>query len=154
MDAGFGAALAINLLDHCKSPREVLAELRRVLTNDGVLLLGLDCQSLGNAVYLKVREALSVGDTAHPHSFTLGEATKMLARASFTVLHTVDYHNLGLYIRDIHSHHLTSTGDSLKDRILSLATLIVSHLPGPKTGFRVFVCNKTITHKRVGRSQR
>jgi SAM-dependent methyltransferase len=72
--------ICYNVLDHCESPNNVLAEIHRILKPGGILLLQL-YTILGWAA--KFRAIFSWLDSAHPFHFSKSQVLRMTGNAGF-----------------------------------------------------------------------
>lgn len=81
-DSYFSLVIIDNVLDHTKSPNEVLKETSRVLTPGGFLYLMLNVHS---AWGVKVRSLMEVFklDKGHPHSFSKMSLRRSLEKMGF-----------------------------------------------------------------------
>lgn len=75
----FDYVLCINVLDHTLNPRNVLREIKRVLTDDGTLLLKLNVYELPEFVL----QRLSIVDRPHLHHYSSNSLQTLLTELGF-----------------------------------------------------------------------
>lgn len=80
-DGEFDIVFSYNVLDHCKSPSNVLDEIRRVLDDDGELLLQVNTFEIPEVI----RSRLGLIDSEHPHHFSSDVVDDLLRRSGFTI---------------------------------------------------------------------
>lgn len=86
-DKFFDLVIITNVIDHVHNYKEVLSEIRRVLKKSGVIYLSVDCHNFILKKYRDIRERLCIGDSAHPHTFTLRNMRNELEDSGFKIIH-------------------------------------------------------------------
>lgn len=69
-----------NVLDHVSHPAKVIAEIRRILKKDGLLLIQIDIENTIFKIIRNFAEFIKAKnrDMPHPHSFTIREIIELL----------------------------------------------------------------------------
>lgn len=137
-DRSIDVVLALNVLDHCYRPRQVLREIHRVLKPAGRFVLGLDLYSPFQGVYRRLLEGLSRGDPPHPHSYTVRHIRKLAHRGGLDIRFILPYHNLGDFVAGQLDHVAYSTTKRWK-RLLFFAVSSLEREVAEKGGFRIFM---------------
>ena len=75
----FDVVLCMNVLDHMLDPSKALNEISKILKNEGIFLLYVECHSPFVKYFRKIKETLKVGDIFHPFSFSAEEILKNLS---------------------------------------------------------------------------
>ncbi len=109
----FSLVIIDNVLDHVQSPIIVLKECRRVLDNQGLLYLAMNLRTRWGALLHSVLSRLRI-DQGHPHSFTQGTITRVLADCHFGICK-----ELVTSYADARSHDRHS--GALKDRLKGIS---------------------------------
>lgn len=84
-DHAFDLAIIENCIDHVQDIDGVMRELARVLTDDGVLYLTVNCRTPVGFVVHRALSRLRL-DPGHPHTFTPPRARALVASYGFEVL--------------------------------------------------------------------
>ncbi|MBL7196684.1 MAG: class I SAM-dependent methyltransferase [Candidatus Omnitrophica bacterium] len=84
----FDIVIATNTLDHVKSPSKVLSEINRVLKEEGVLYLTLNCYIPLVKYHRIIKELLGAGDKGHPYSFSIKDVGRLIKDSGLKVLKT------------------------------------------------------------------
>jgi len=89
LEASFDTVTSLNVLDHVRDPRAVLANIARALRPGGRLVLSVDCLSLlGRMKFewlMRRFDRQSFVVQAHPFTFRTGHVVRLLAAAGFAV---------------------------------------------------------------------
>jgi SAM-dependent methyltransferase len=105
----FSLVILDNVLDHVQSTEDVLKEIRRVLSDDGVLYLVVNLHTKWGAFLHAILSKLKV-DEGHPYSFTVRSIRDFISKQRFRILkEDIDEYNKARG-KDRKSH-------SLKNRI-------------------------------------
>lgn len=84
-DQTFDLVIIENCIDHVKSVNAVMKEIRRVLKDEGVLYLTVNCRTRPGYVVHRILSNLKI-DRGHPHTFTMGKARRLVTDWGFEVL--------------------------------------------------------------------
>ena len=74
-DKKFDVVVCFNALDHMKNPESVLQECKRVLNNDGTLLLWLIALREPYKIFQRILNKI---DPPHPHHYTVNDIKKLV----------------------------------------------------------------------------
>ncbi|MDB9253340.1 class I SAM-dependent methyltransferase [Halorubrum ezzemoulense] len=111
----FDIALNVNVLDHCKNPRQVLSEIKRILKRGGKLLSNVNIFGTPNFV----NKHLGKIDPPHPHHFNQQKICNMISESGFEIEYTdVDKHG-----PDQASHKLVIAMKVFKMRKINLVAI-------------------------------
>jgi SAM-dependent methyltransferase len=102
-----------NMLDHVQSPRQVLAEVRRILRADGELFLALNLEA--------------DDDQCHPHGFDLAGITSLLLQSGFQIQKAQVICHIHALDRPLHFTALCKVAKAP-------AQLLSEYQPGSSTG--------------------
>lgn len=116
-DETFDIVLCLNVLDHVQSPIFTLKEIKRVLKEEGVLVLWLQTYTTSKIIRKRL---LNLIDRPHPHHFIDGEVSFMLQKIGYSI----NYHqcmrgSLKAAISVIQSGLITSGLKSLSARLFT-----------------------------------
>lgn len=81
----FDLVIIDNVLDHCEDPRQVFAEMKRVLKPGGMVYLRLNLYHAWGKFIRSLVELLQI-DEGHPYTFTSAQLQKLIERSGFQVL--------------------------------------------------------------------
>lgn len=111
----FDIALSVNVLDHCKDPKQVLSEINRILTPNGKLLFNIN--TFGTPKF--INKYLGIVDPPHPHHFTQQQIRQMIIDSGFEI----DYLNVRKPNLDQANIKLAMATKGLKMRKLNLVAI-------------------------------
>lgn len=108
-DEFFDVIILFNVLDHVKSPSEVLSEIRRVLKKGGIAYIAVHTYSWSGILIRNIREILHIinpsikADIGHPFSFSAYGLEKMIVK-HFDIIDTghdtrINFENLKISIK-------------------------------------------------------
>lgn len=80
--AAYDLAIAENCIDHVRDMGAVMAEIRRVLTPDGLLYLTVNCRNSAGYWVHRLLSRLQI-DRGHPHTFTRSKLERFLEKNGF-----------------------------------------------------------------------
>lgn len=83
-DKYFSIVIIDNVLDHVSEPFSVLNEIRRVLTDDGILYIELNIHTFWGYLLHTLLAKFKI-DKGHPYSFTSNKIRQCLNNHSFTI---------------------------------------------------------------------
>jgi ubiquinone/menaquinone biosynthesis C-methylase UbiE len=89
-DKTFDIVLITNVIDHVHNYKDVLNEIKRVLKDDGLVYLSVDCHMHLLKLYKDYKEKIGYGDACHPHAFTLKSARKSLRSIGFEIIESLE----------------------------------------------------------------
>jgi SAM-dependent methyltransferase len=102
-EAGFfSLVICENVLDHTRSPAQVLAEARRVLAPRGFLFLSVNIHTGWGRLVRRAMEAFRI-DKGHPHSYSRYTLRRLLEAGGYEVLHEEWEGPVAVWWRDLRS---------------------------------------------------
>ena len=83
--SSFDAVVLWNAIDHSSGPFEILKEVRRVLRENGAVIMYVHAI---RPIALLFRPLLDILDKGHPFHLTVGQYVRLLKKAGFAIEHT------------------------------------------------------------------
>jgi SAM-dependent methyltransferase len=87
-DQRFDLVIIDNVLDHCRAPQQVLAEIVRTLKPEGILYLRLNCHHRWGTCLRQLMELAHI-DQGHPHTFTRRGLQRLCAQHGLALLREI-----------------------------------------------------------------
>ena len=84
-DNGFSLVVIDNVIDHVRRAEDVMKEIFRVLSGNGILYLAVNIHTSWGGVLHSVLSKAGI-DKGHPYTFTLGRIRQFMKKNGFTVL--------------------------------------------------------------------
>ncbi|MFA5173826.1 MAG: class I SAM-dependent methyltransferase [Candidatus Pacearchaeota archaeon] len=85
-DNFFDLIIIGNVLDHTESPAKVLEESYRCLKPNGFIFLVQNCYDSNFTKFKKFMEKIKLGDSCHPHTFTLNRIRNIFNSKGFKLI--------------------------------------------------------------------
>lgn len=106
-DNFFDLVIVGNVLDHTENPLKVLKESHRCLKKEGYFFIVQNCYDLNLTKFKKFMEKIGLGDTCHPHTFTLENIRNIINNSKLNLICERESFKLGS------SHELEHQSDKI-----------------------------------------